>query len=121
MATVRDAQRGDKFRFSKNRSLCSDFNAYHVLAFSRQMPPHRLAFHPTRALVLTGLRLSTGAVKALAAYDEQGNHEEKFAARPYKRFCCTLALAEDGAQAWAGGKGKVIQCISIPLRALCFE
>ena len=25
-------------RFSKNRSLCSDFNAYHVLSSSRQMP-----------------------------------------------------------------------------------
>ena len=68
-----------------------------------------LAFHPDRPLVLTGLL--NGAVKAFG-YDEQGNHEEKFAARPSKRSCRTLALAEDGARAWAGGKAKAIQCVS---------
>ena len=64
-----------------------------------------LAFHPSRPLVLTGLL--TGYVKAFS-YDEQGNHEEKFSARPSKRSCRTLAMSEDGAQAWAGGKAKAI-------------
>ena len=73
-----------------------------------------LAFHPDRPLVLAGLL--TGSIKAFS-YDEQGNYEEKFSVRPSKRSCRTLAVSEDGAQVWAGGKAKAIQYVN-PLRGV---
>ena len=69
-----------------------------------------LAFHPTRPLVLAGLL--TGHVKAFT-YDEQGQYAPAFAARPSKRSCRALALDADGARAWAAGKAKAIQCVSM--------
>ncbi|KAI0325515.1 WD40 repeat-like protein [Cubamyces sp. BRFM 1775] len=69
-----------------------------------------LAFHPNRPIVVTGLL--TGHVKAFG-YDEQGNHEAKFSLRPSKRSCRTLAMSEDGAQIWAGGKAKAIHTIDV--------
>ncbi|KAI0752702.1 WD40 repeat-like protein [Daedaleopsis nitida] len=69
-----------------------------------------LAFHADQPLVITGLL--TGHVKAFS-YDEQGNHEEKFAVRPSKRSCRTLAMSDDGARVWTGGKAKAIHTIDI--------
>ncbi|KAH9903442.1 WD40 repeat-like protein [Cubamyces lactineus] len=69
-----------------------------------------LAFHPNRPIVVTGLL--TGHVKAFG-YDEQGNHEAKFSLRPSKRSCRTLAMSEDGAHIWAGGKAKAIHTIDV--------
>ena len=73
-----------------------------------------LAFHPNRPLVLSGLL--TGHIKAFS-YDEQGSYQAKFSVRPSKRSCRTLAVSEDGAQVWAGGKAKAIQYVfPIPLQ-----
>ncbi|KAI0657452.1 WD40 repeat-like protein [Cubamyces menziesii] len=69
-----------------------------------------LAFHPNRPIVVTGLL--TGHVKAFG-YDEQGSHEAKFSLRPSKRSCRTLAMSEDGAHIWAGGKAKAIHTIDV--------
>ena len=65
-----------------------------------------LLFHPSDSLVFTGLL--TGDIKAYS-YDEQGNHDLKFAVRPSKRSCRSLALSESGDKLWAVGKGKGVQ------------
>ena len=65
-----------------------------------------LVFHPSESLVFAGLL--TGEVKAFS-YDEQGNHEEKFSARPSKRSCRGLTMSEEGDKLWAVGKGKGVQ------------
>lgn len=62
-----------------------------------------LVFHPTDSIVFTGLL--TGHVKAFG-YDEQGNHDSKFAVRPSKRSCRALAISDDGSRLWAAGKAK---------------
>lgn len=67
-----------------------------------------LAFHTTNSVVYTGL--ITGEIKAFG-YDEQGNHENKFALRPSKRSCRTLEISQDGGCLWAAGKGKALQCV----------
>ena len=64
-----------------------------------------LAFHPNESLVYTGLL--TGDVAAFA-YDEQGQHEERFRLRPSRRSCRGVATSADGARLWAVGKSKAL-------------
>ncbi|OSX57398.1 hypothetical protein POSPLADRAFT_1185890 [Postia placenta MAD-698-R-SB12] len=69
-----------------------------------------LIFHPTDSIVFTGLL--TGHVKAFG-YDEQGNHDSKFAVRPSKRSCRALAISDDGSRLWAAGKAKSLYTIDV--------
>ena len=64
-----------------------------------------LGFHPTSAVVYTGLL--DGHIKAFS-YDEQGQHEQAFAARPSKRSCRSLVTNADGSRLYAAGKAKSI-------------
>lgn len=62
-----------------------------------------LTFHPTESIVYAGLL--TGEVKAFS-YDEQGQHDQRFALKPSKRSCRSLAIDEQGESLWSVGKGK---------------
>ena len=64
-----------------------------------------IVFHPSESTVYVGLL--TGGVKAFR-YDEQGQAEELFSARPSKRSCRGLAASEDGSRLYAVGKGKAL-------------
>ena len=65
-----------------------------------------LAFHPTHSTVYTGLL--SGEVKAFG-YNDQGQHQTKFALKLSKRSCRGLAINDDGTKLWAVGKGKGLQ------------
>jgi hypothetical protein len=73
-------------------------------------PISDLVFHPTQSIVYTGFL--TGAIKALAYDDHDGNCEERFSLGLSKRPCRALAVNSDGSQLWAVGKGKAIQQVS---------
>lgn len=62
-----------------------------------------VVFHPTTAIVYTGLL--TGDVKGYA-YDDQGKHQLVFNTRPLKSSCRGLSCNADGSVLYAVGKGK---------------
>ena len=70
-----------------------------------------ICFHPNEPLLFVGLL--TGGVRAFA-YDEQGQAEEKFHARPSKRSCRGLATSADGKSVYAVGKAKAMLCVQYP-------